>query len=288
MKQLKSKLGLFGLLIVVIGTMTSCNDVVPAGYVGMVKTTSGIQEEVLQPGHHTCWGRDEMYLVETLESTETIKMDILCKDELNFKFDVKVRSKINYDDAAELKSILNNQGSKVNGENILEYETLYNIYVKPVVDATSRATVSKYETMQISENREAIQKSIFEDVTTKLEGTPMIVTSINLSNFDYPDVVTQAMESKKKREIQIEEEKANQKLELLQIENREIIADKEIVVKKKEAQAEAIYIKIIEGALNNRYLTLKDIQAKRELYKKVGKGDKVIVDTDSSPLIQVK
>jgi len=228
-----------------------------------------------------------MYLLETLESTEKIELDILCKDELNFGFDVKVRSKIKYDDAKELRAILNGQGSKVK-DGILNYETLFKIYVEPVVDATSREMVSKYTTMQISENRTKIKKAIFDEVAKLLEGTPMEVTSINLSNFDYPDVVTKAMEAKKKREIDIETEKANQALEVLQIKNREIIADLEITVKKKEAQAEAIYIKIIEDALNKDYLTLKNIQAKDKLYGRVGKGDKVIVDTDATPLIQMK
>lgn len=287
MKQLKSRFGLFALLALVVVSMSSCNQVVPAGYVGMVKTTSGIQEEVLQPGHHTCWGRDEMYLLETLESTETIKLDILCKDELNFAFDVKVRSKVNYGNAKDLKAILNGQGSKIKA-GVLSYETLFKIYVEPIVDATSRATVSKYSTMQISTNRDKIRKTIFEEVQKQLKGTPMTVTSINLSNFDYPDVVTKAMEAKKKREIDIETEKANQALEVLQIKNREIIADLEITVKAKEAKAEAIYIKIIEGALNKNYLTLKDIQARKALYNKVGKGDKVIVDSEVAPLLNIK
>lgn len=290
MKKAKNALGRFklmGLLAITVVLMSSCNSVVPAGYVGMVKTTDGIQETVLQPGHHTCWGRDELYLVETLESTETIKLDILCKDELNFAFDVKVRSRINYENGADLRAILNSQGSKVS-DGTLEYETLFKIYVEPIVDATAREMVSKYQTMQISNNREKIRKAIFDEVKKKLEGTPMEVTSINLSNFDYPDVVTKAMENKKKREIDIETEKANQALEVLQIKNREIIADLEITVKAKEGKAEAIYIKIIEGALNKNYLTLKNIQAKSKLYGRVGKGDKVIVDTEATPLLQMK
>lgn len=287
--NLIKRLRTVGLLLIVAATMSSCNDVVPAGYVGMVKTTDGITKEVLQPGHHTCYGRDELYLIETLESTETIKLDILCADELNFKFDVKVRSSINYDNADELKSILNKQGSKMKDGDYktLEYKTLFKIYVEPIVDATSRATVAKYTTMQISESREKIKKAIFEEVTKNLKGTPMVVTSISLSNFDYPDVVTKAMENKKKREIDIETEKANQALEVLQIKNREIIADLEITVKKKEGQAEATYIRIIQGALNRDYLMLKDIQAKKELYKRVGKGDKVIIDSEVSPLINL-
>lgn len=267
--------------------LSSCNTNVPAGYVGMVKTADGIQQEVLMPGHHSCWGRDEMLLIETLESTETIKLSILCKDELDFKFDVKARSRLVYKDAKDLKDILNSQGSKMS-DGKLSYKTLYSIYVEPVVDAVSMSVVSKYTTMQISENRDKISKTIFEEVNKKLKGTPMIVTDINLSNFDYPDVVTKAMEAKKKREIGIETEKANQALKILEIQNREIVADKEIVVRKKEAQAEAVYINIIESALNKEYLTLKNIEAKKLLYDKVGAGDKVIVDTDANPLIQIK
>ncbi|MEK6828877.1 MAG: SPFH domain-containing protein [Nanoarchaeota archaeon] len=284
-KEVVNRFKMIGIFIFIAVSMSSCNESIPAGYVGMVKTPDGIQEEVLMPGHHSCYGRDEMLLVETLESTETIKLSILCKDELDFKFDVKVRSRLVYSDAKGLKDILNSQGSKMT-DGKLTYKTLYSIYVEPVVDAVSMSVVSKYTTMQISENRDKISKAIFEQVCEKLKGTPMLVTDINLSNFDYPDVVTKAMEAKKKREIDIETEKANQALKILEIQNREIIADKEIVVRKKEAQAEAVYISIIESALNNEYLLLKNIEAKKVLYERVAAGDKVIVDTDATPLLQ--
>ena len=104
------------------------------------------------------------------------------------------------------------------------------------------------------------------------------------SNFDYPDVITDAVEKKRRKEIEIQEEKARQAMELLKADNRLKIAQKMKIVRVAEAEAEAAYVRILGEALTPRYLEMKSIEARRLLYEKVGGGDKVIVTNGNAVL----
>lgn len=96
------------------------------------------------------------------------------------------------------------------------------------------------------------------------------------------------MVKKRKREIQIGEEKAKQEVALLEMENRLKLAQKALAVRATEAKAEAIYNKVLGASLTDRYLRLREIESKMSLYQKIGPGDKVIVDSDSKPFVGTK
>jgi hypothetical protein len=141
----------------------------------------------------------------------------------------------------------------------------------------ARGEVSRFQTTQVRENRKQIEKAILIGLQKALKGTPMVVTAVTTSNFDYPKVITAAVEKKRQREIEIEEEKANQAKELLKAENRLKLAQKMKMVKAAEAQADAIGIQILGKSLTTRYLEWKKIERDKLLYEKVGVGDKVII-----------
>lgn len=263
--------------------LLGCNEVVPAGYVGMVQTPGGLSGQVLQPGHHTCWGRDTLKLVDTKEDAVEEKLSVLCADDLNFKFNLVTRTRLRSADGNAVKELLNRQGSKMTN-GVLAFENLYLVYVRPEARSIARGVVNRYETTQIRENRDAIQKEIQKDLTKALEGTPMQLVSVVTSNFDYPEVVTKAVEKKRRREIEIEEEKAKQAMELLKADNRLKVAEKLKIVRAAEAEAEAVYVKIMGGALSDRYLALREIEAKKTLYNRVAQGDKVIATGDGASI----
>jgi hypothetical protein len=191
------------------------------------------------------------------------------------------------DDQAFLR-VLEKQGANISWRGkagILAYDWLYNTYVQPPARAISRTIVSKYETTQIRENREAITKNIKDQLLKAVTGTPVEINMVVTSNFDYPDVITRAMEKKRQREIEIQEEKAKQAMELLRVENRLKLAQKSKIMRVTEAQAEAAYIKILGEALSRNFLKLKEIEARVKLYEKVAQGDKVIMSEGSAPII---
>ena len=107
MKLLKLLLVSFVLYLFV-----GCTQEVPIGYIGMVQKRSGLSGEVLSPGRHECFGIGvKMILVEASEQIKTEKMKILCDDELNFGFDIKILGQIKSTDGKSITNLLNNKGS---------------------------------------------------------------------------------------------------------------------------------------------------------------------------------
>lgn len=278
------KKAFFGLITVAALTSGCMGVEVPAGYVGMVMTPEGMTGQVLQTGRHSCWGRDQMYLVELSEDVKTETMNILCADDLNFKFDLKIRSRLKISDSEGIKRLLVAKGANMRKFEVaggtaraLSFDEMYRTYVQPQARSIARQTVNRYQTTQIREHRATIQGKIQKDLTAALKGTPMEVLMVATSNFDYPDVITKAVEKRREREIQIGEEKAKQAMELLKAENRLKLAQKMKQVRATEADAEAAYNVLIGKSLTASYLRLREIERDLKLYGRVGAGDKVII-----------
>ncbi len=284
----KTKMLLTFIVVVSFIITSACTERVNPGYYGMVMTPGGLSGEVLQPGNHSCYGRDKIVLVESKEVVKSESLSVLCADDLNFKFDLEIRSRLKSNDPKRFMEVLEKQGANIKWDGdigTLEYEWLYKTYIQPPARAISRTIVSKYQTTQIREQREPITKSIKDRLLEAVEGTPVEITMVVTSNFDYPDVITKAMESKRQREIEIQEEKAKQAMELLRMENRLKLAQKAKITRVTEAQAEAAYVQILGNALTSTYLKLKDIEARRTLFEKIAPGDKVIMTNGTSVMI---
>lgn len=225
---LQISLTLYALLMLV-----GCTTEVPIGYIGMVQERGGLTGKVLAPGRHACFGPGvKMILLEASENVTSEPMDILCADELNFKFDLKIRGQISGTDGKVVKNILNNKGSAAkpitphSSTKAISYSAMYTTYIQPQARAISRGVVSKYQTTEIRPNREKIDKEVKEKIIESLAGTPMVVNMVASSNYDYPEIITKSMERKRTREIEIKEEEAKQAVKLLQATNRMKLAEK--------------------------------------------------------------
>jgi len=240
------------LLILIAAMLFGCTERVPPGYVGMVMTPSGLTEDVLQPGNHSCFNRDRMVLVETKEQTQAEAIEVLCADDLNFKFALHTRSRLQATNAKAILELFNRQGANIvwDGDvGILTFDKLYATYVRSISVAIAREAVSKYQTTQIRDNRAVITKVITDKLAEALQGTPMEAVLVTTSNFDYPEVITKAVEKKRRREIEIDEVKAKQAKELLMANNRLKLAQKMKAVRVAEAQAASAFNKILNGSL---------------------------------------
>ena len=263
-----------------------CTETVPPGYIGMVMTPGGFQGEPLQPGRHSCWGRDKMVLIETQELSAKETMKILAKDDLNFSFDLVLKVRPVAIDKETTKELLNRQGAKLEA-GVLKVSTLYTTYVSPAARSVARSVVSKYDTTEVRENREQIQKAINEKIVEALRGTPIQLIAAYTSNFDYPEVITRAVERKRKKQIEIQEEEARQAMKLLQAKNRQEVAKAERLTRMLEAEAEAAYMSVIGKALTPAYLKRLELKALQTLYEKAGAGDKVILTGEGSAIPMV-
>lgn len=264
-----------------------CSEAVSPGFVGMVMQPAGLTGEPLQPGRHSCWGRDRMILIETKEVAKKEALNILCKDDLNFKFDLVLRTRLRATNGPAIKELLNKQGSNITSKGVLKIDSLYTTYVRPAARNIARGVVSNLDTTAIRSQRNAIQKEIMSQLKIALKGTPMELVAAYPSNFDYPKVITQAVEKKRKKEIQIEEETANQAIKLLKAKNRKALAENMKHVRAVEAEAEAGYIAIVGRSITEPYLKQMRIEADVELYRRIAPGDKVIVTGNGSAIPMV-
>ncbi len=283
---------LFIAVLALFVVFTGCTERVPPGYVGMVQTPNGLTGKALQPGNHTAYNRDRMVLVSMEEVTKTEKMEVLCKDDLNMKFDLKIRSRLKTQDGKGLKSVLNRQGAKIRwhgASGTLAFSNLYDTYVKGPARSIARGIVSQYNTTDIRGNRKTIEKAIRNELLIAIKGTPVEITMVVTSNLDYPDVITNAMTLKKEREIAIGREKASQAIELLKVDNRLKIAQKMKITRAAEAEAEATYNSVMSKSLTTKYLRLREIEAKLKLYDKIDGNTVIITDGASqvTPLINL-
>jgi regulator of protease activity HflC (stomatin/prohibitin superfamily) len=275
---------------------TGCTERVPPGFLGMVMEPGGLTGEVLAPGNHAAYNRDRLVLIDTQELAKTEKLSSLCKDDMNFDFDLKTRSRINNATSGEqIKSLLELQGAKIEWipktrVGVLKYESLYTTYVSDPSRSIARRVVSKYQTTEIRDNREKIEQDITSGIFEMIKHTPVKMTFVATSNFDYPDVIDEAVKKAKKREIEIKEEHANQAKKLLQMKNRKQLAEQKKIVRAKEAEAEGVFIKVLSKNLTGKYLELRAIERDIELYKNVGPGDKVIITNGNTviPMIDTQ
>lgn len=274
--------------------LVGCTEEVPPGHVGMIMEPGGVKGKVLEPGFYSCYNRDRMVVVESREEMMTEDLAVLCSDDLNFKFQLNVRCRTRNMNADRLKELVRRQGAKIKWEKqnkgVLRFQAIYRTYVQPDAVSIARTIVSKFQTTQIRDAREKIQKAIQESVIKACADGPIEITGVVTSNFDYPDVITKAVEKKRQKEIEIEEERAKQAMELLKADNRLKIAEKLKIVRVAEAQAEAAYNQILAKSLTPQYLLLRQRENERLLYGRSGPGDKVIVipsDTAITPMIDV-
>ena len=288
---------LFLAIVLAVSLMfVGCTERVPPGFLGMVMTPGGLTGDILAPGNHTAYNRDRLILIDTQELAMTEKLSILCADDMNFDFDLKIRSQINGTTSGELiKSLLELQGAKIDWipktrVGVLKYKTLYGTYVSDPSRAIARRIVSKYETTEIRDNREKIEGDIKVGILGMIKDTPVKITFVATSNFDYPDVIDDAVKKAKKKEIEIKEEKANQAKKLLMMKNRKQLAEQMKVVRAKEAEAEGVFIKVLSKTLTDKYLELRAIERDMLLYENVGPGDKVIITNGNTviPMIDTR
>jgi len=247
MKKYLIVLGLISLLGVF-----GCNDTVPPGHVGMVRTPQGLTGDVLAPGLHTCWGRDKMQLVEVSDKTYKQKMNVLCTDELNFGFSVHILASVNKSKKELIKSVFENVTPSEGG--VVTARQLYDMYVRPVVDQEARKAVGKYATSQLVKNRLKVIQETGASIQEALGDSIMNIKRISVTNLDFPDSITKAQELKATRRVEIETEKAEQEKRIVIAKNKIKTAQLEYKRRLIEAAMIADANKIIGSSLSQEYL----------------------------------
>jgi regulator of protease activity HflC (stomatin/prohibitin superfamily) len=236
------------LALLVVG----CNQAVPTGHVGKVRTVSGFDATVLRPGLHPCWGRDVMHALEVSDQQFNLNMSVLCKDQLNFKFDVGVLCAVDKTKTDLINQTFENV-TPANG-NTITMQQLFTMYVQPVVDQEARKVVSSYATKDIAERREEVIESIRTAINEAISTSLMVVKRITVNNLDFPDVITRAQEERARRQVEIAGVQADVDKKLAEARGQLAVAQLDYERQLIEAAMIADSNQIIGASISPQYL----------------------------------
>jgi hypothetical protein len=228
-----------------------------------------------------------MILIDESDTATNEQMSILCKDDLNFKLDLEMRSSIKFSNVEVLRQIIKKQGSKMkwgDGVGYLSYVTIYNTYVKQVARSITRSVVSKYATVSIRDAREEIQETIKTKILEATKNLPVKIDMVVTNNFDYPDIITQAVERKKEQELQIEAERARLEMELNRMDNKLRLANKQEQLLTKQAENDAIRMKILNNIITPEFIALRNAENQQLLIESLDKVDTVILNNSDATM----
>ncbi len=283
----KIRLILCLMLLVFAGTlMTGCTEYVqvPNGSVAKKSTDSGLEPKIYGTGSVNIWAiRDKNRLVclETAQYSHTLNDQILCQDQMNLPFTVEARFGIRTDDDAAMNTAfvdLSPDRELATKVAQITSKRWFSNYAKSPLLATAKGVLSRYETMEIGMvrevyplnesgapdstsapqligvSREILNAALKSDLDKALRGTPVVCFFAAFTNFDYPDVVTDAIEQAKRVEVEIQEEANEQAKRLLVKQNQEELAMYDYRIEVLDALKVADSNKIIGESVSLGYL----------------------------------
>lgn len=213
------------------------NEPVPAGHIGRTWEPRGFSDELLRPGRHACWGRCQMYHMETTDQVFKLPMNILCADSLNFQFEMSILVSLDQKNQNAIKAAFENL--KPEKDHMFTLVQLYNMYIEPVAKEEAQKVVSRYLTTEIVLRREQIIEAVRAAVVRATANSILQVKQVNVGNLDFPDVITEAQEAKAKRLVEIETARAEGEKQAAEAQARLKLATIEAQVSLLKAQSEA-------------------------------------------------
>ena len=247
MRRIRS-MGFVLFVAVIAGGLLGCNSRVPQGHRGRVSTASGWSQDVLKPGAHTCWGRDDMYLLDTTTNTFRETLNILVGGRVNLKVDVTVRCRANVEDEDMMRKAFENVPADSN--RVISATQMYKTFLQQKVQAIPK---------QVYEIQPDIQTAVLNgpklvDEARKLvmgmaKTTPLLVEDLDLTNYDWPGTITTAQEELVKIQLREAAAKAQVMADLAKAEGDLKVEEARKLVEMKKAEAVAESIDIIKAKL---------------------------------------
>lgn len=262
------------LALVGILALTGCNRVtVEPAQLGKVLSPSGYSEEVLTTGKHTLGIREDLVKLEMSTNTYNEPMTVILSDKLTLAFDVKYTGRIRNNEA-----VINSMFNDIThgGDYLITFLEVYRIYGQPKVRNVSREIMSQYSVEDVHANYSRISEEISVGLKEALVGTPIELSGVALGDIRYPQIVTDAVSNAKERNMNIEREVAQAKIDLLKKTNelQLIQADYEIEMTKARTVADAN--KVMGESITPSLLDLKRIEVARVMAENSGKEGNVV------------
>ena len=263
-----------GLVIILIGILTSCIVQIEAGEIGVQKLFGKIQNTVLYSGLHFINPLVNVQHVNIQTQNYTMSgvtdegaksgddaIKVLTADGLEVTIDLSV-----------LYRVLPNDAPKLLQQTGLDYEDKI---VRPVTRTRIRDNAVYYDAVSLySTKRDEFQQRIYNSIEKDFKARGLLLENLLVRNITLPQSVKQSIEQK------INAEQDAQKMQfVLQKEQQEAQR------KRIEAQGIADYQRIISESLTDRQLQYESIKAQLEIAKSPNTKIIVMGKGTNTPLI---
>jgi len=253
-KRFAGVIRLIGLLIIVLGFLSSCIVQVDAGYVGVKKLFGRVQQDVLGSGLHVISplievekldSRTQNYTMSGMHDEGTKSGDdairVLTADGLEVTIDLSVLYRLI---PGEAPSLVRDIG--------LNYEDKI---VRPITRTRIRDNAVYYDAVALySTKRDEFQQRIFKSIEDDFKKRGLLLENLLVRNITLPASVKAAIE------LKINAEQEAQKMQFVLQKERQ-----EAERKRVEAQGIADYQRIISESLSDKQLQYEQIKAWKEL-----------------------
>jgi regulator of protease activity HflC (stomatin/prohibitin superfamily) len=245
-----------GLVLIVLGFLTSCIVQVNAGKVGVQSLFGKINNTTLNSGLNVVNPLVNMQYFDTQTQNYTMSavhdegekegddaIHILTADGLDVAIDLTVLFRIIPEEAPRIARQI--------GVNYLDK------IVRPITRTRIRDNAVSYEAVSLYSNRrEEFQRRIFAQIEKDFKDRGLFLESVLIRNINLPESVKKTIESK------INAEQDSQKMQFVLTKEKQ-----EAERKRVEAQGIADYQRIVSSSLNDKQLQYEMIQAQKELAK---------------------
>jgi len=268
-----NRIMVFGVFVVVV-LLAGCGlrTEVPPAHVGKILTDSGLQEGIIPPSkirlEGFCFQCDELVLAEAsdLGVSETMRI-FMPKDQLNLQVDVRGVYSISPNEAntSKIFARLKAEPTDESRVHLITMSRVYETYARQVVREATRTAFSEYSILQVMENRDAVASELTDMVRNKLSSTPITIQQFGLADIQPPDLIIQAQEAKREREIAIEKEEAEKLVRLTKAEADLEVAKKQREIDLTEAGTQVLVQRKLAEGVSDAWLKQRAIRVLEEM-----------------------
>jgi regulator of protease activity HflC (stomatin/prohibitin superfamily) len=234
---------------------------VPAGHVAVATQFGQVVDKAYEPGLHFVNPLFEWVLYDVRDQTLKEDASIPTQDQLITQADISVQFRV---DSKMAPEILKNTG---------DYDKLIAVHMIPRLRSLAREqgrSVKRAEEFFTDTTQDMIQKRMEDDLKSFLAPKGIIVDSVLLRDFELPAAIQEAIQVRKQREQQAEQQKVE--LDRYKTEQQQTVAkaqaEREAAAQEAEqrkllADAQAYEIEKINNAIANNpaYVQIKALEA---------------------------
>lgn len=257
----------------VLSTLAACGPAtIEPATVGKVLTPAGYNKETLPPGKIWLGLRETLVTLETGTQVYIEKVPVVLSDKLTITMDIRFRGRINAQYADAMFNDI-----KHGGDFKFEFAEVYHTYGKPEIREIVRGIVSEYTVEDVHKNYKRIGAEISNALVNEFKSSPVEISGISLGGIIYPTVVTDAINKAKERKMLIEQEKAQNEIDILKKTNELALIKAEQNIELTKAETTAQANKIMGQSITPELLRLKEIEVQKILAENSASNTKIYV-----------